>query len=108
MVVGSLVREDCSVPSKARHGVITKVTKIPLSKNSQWEQELRRWEQYQDKKQSAHGFRSCNSECFVIRPGYVASVRWQNNPQDLSVHVFYQENKTSTYNHGSNGIEIVG
>ena len=108
MVVGRLVREDCSVPSKARHGVITKVTKIPLSKNSQWEREYRTWVQYQDKIESTHGHRGCDSECFVIRPGYVVSVRWQNDPQDQSVHVFYQDNKSSTYNHGSNGIEIVG
>ena len=46
VVIGSLVREDCSIESKARMGTVVKVTDLVLHQNSQWKHEVDRWMSY--------------------------------------------------------------
>ena len=98
VVLGALVREECSIKSKARLGTVVKVSDIVLGKDSQWESELRRWK---DINSDIHG-------CYIIRPGKVASVRWQSDPTKLTVHIFYNDCEgQSQFNYHSNSIEVV-
>ena len=105
VVEGRLVKEDCSVESKSRVGTIVKVTDLVLHKNSQWEQEVARWRENCIK----YGNKNPDMDmCYIIRPGKVASVRWQDDPSKLSVHVFYDDCKGhSHFSYGSNGVELV-
>ena len=102
---GTLVREDCSVESKARMGTIVRVTDIVLNKNSPWKQEVERWISYNNK--NGNHTPDMNM-CHIIRPGKVVSVRWQDDPTKLSVHVFYDDCKgRSFYSYGSNSVEVI-
>ena len=102
---GSLVREDCSVESKSRVGTIVKVTDIVLHENSQWESEVARWVSYNN---NNGNHKPDMNMCYVIRPGKVASVRWQDDPTKISVHVFYADcGGRSFYSYGSNSVEVV-
>ena len=102
---GFLVKEHGSSESKPRMGTIVKATKLVLSKSSQWQKEVERWIGY--KARNGNQDPDMNL-CWVIRPGTVASVRWQDDPTKLSVHVFYDDcNGQSFYSHGSNGVEVI-
>ena len=107
MVVGQLVKEDCSVESKSRMGTIVKATEIVLSDNSLWKEELRRWK---DLLTRIHGA-DCVPDmpgCPIIRPGYVVSVRWQHDPASQTVHVFYNDcGGRSSINHDTNSVEVI-
>ena len=100
MVVGQLVREDCSDESKAPLGTIVKVTELILHRDSQWKVEVERWKSYNTK---------CDQTmCSVIRPGKVASVRWQNDPKKLTVHIFYDDcGGRSSINLSTNSVSLV-
>mgnify|MGYP001294898932 CR=1 FL=1 len=104
VVKGSLVKEDCSIESKSRMGTIVKVTDIVLHENSPWKQEVERWISYNSK----NGQQPDMNMCHVIRPGKVVSVRWQSDPTNLTIHVFYNDGGSrSFYSYGSNGIEVI-
>ena len=105
VVCGTLVKEDCSVESKARLGTVVKVTPVQLHKNSQWKHEIDRWISYNNK----NGNHTPDmGMCHIIRPGRVVSVKWQDDPTKFSVHVFYDDSpQRSFYSYGSNGIEVV-
>ena len=104
--LGALVKEDCSVESSARMGTIVRVTDIVLHENSAWKRDVERWVSYQNRVYD-RGDPDMNM-CHVIRPGKVASVRWQSNPKDVTVHVFYDDcDGRAFYSYGSNGVEIV-
>ena len=106
VVAGNLVKEDCSVESKSRMGTIVKVSDIILHENSQWKYEVERWISYNNQ---GGTYTPDMNMCWIIRPGKVASVRWQDDPKKLSVHVFYDDcNGRSFYSYGSNGVEVVG
>mgnify|MGYP001334316173 CR=1 FL=1 len=105
--LGALVKEDCSVESSARIGTIVRVTDIVLHENSTWKREVERWLSYQNQRDDDRGDPDMNM-CHIIRPGKVASVRWQSNPKDVTVHVFYDDGAgRAFYSYGSNGEEIV-
>ncbi len=102
VTAGALVKEHCSIESKARMGTIVKVTRIQLHTNSQWESEVKRWTN------ANPGSARPMTECYVVRPGQVASVRWQDDPTSLTVHIFYDDCVgESFYSYGSNSVEIV-
>lgn len=105
VVAGTLVREDCSSESQSRIGTIVKVTDIILHEDSQWKYEVERWISYNNN----NGNEEPNMNmCYIIRPGKVASVRWQDDPTKVSVHVFYDDCKGSSFfSYGSNSVEIV-
>ena len=106
VVPGRLVKEDCSIESKARMGTIVKVTDIVLHKDSQWKQEVERWISYNNNNGNKEPDMNM---CHIIRPGKVASVRWQDDPTKLTVHVFYDDvsHGRSFYSYGSNSVEVV-
>ena len=101
--LGSLVREDASPESKPRLGTITKITDIVMGDRSTWASEVERWKTAYAA-QRAVGMDTCN----IIRPGKVASVRWQSDPTIVTVHVFYDDaNGRSSWSHGSNQVEVL-
>ncbi len=105
VTLGSLVKEDCSIASKARVGTVVKVTTIPLHNDYQWRSEVERWVSYNNR---AGNEQPDMNMCYVIRPGKVATVRWQNDSTDRSVHIFYDDcNGHSFYSYGSNGVEVL-
>ena len=106
VAVGSLIREDCSVKSKARMGTIVKTTRLILSNDSRWKEELERWVGYA----TANGNQEPDmTMCLLVRPGTVANVRWQHDPNKVTVHVFYDDCKgQANINCGTNTIEVVG
>jgi len=87
MVVGHLVREDCSSSEEAhaRIGTIVKVTRYELSKDSSYSQII------------ASGT-AMPDQYSTIRPGHIISVRWQHDPTKLTVHVFYDGIEGSVIN----------
>ena len=92
MVVGQLVKEDCSTPDKARLGTVVKATRYELGKNSQYS--------------SIAG--EPPEPWSVIRPGHVISVRWQDEITSLTTHVFYDGIKESVIDlMGGNSIVVV-
>ncbi len=105
VVAGALVKEDCSSESQSRIGTIVRVSDIVLHENSQWEHEVKRWISYNN----GNGNREPDMNmCYVIRPGKVASVRWQDDPTKVSIHVFYDDCKgLSFFSHGSNSVEVL-
>ena len=97
VAVGDLAREDCSQPAMARMGTIIKVTSLVLHKEHSWEREL----------QSAK-FRGTLEVDHIIRPGKVASVRWQDDPSRVSIHVFYDDcPHAASINYNSNKVSLV-
>ncbi len=102
VVVGKLVKENCSSESKGRLGTIVRVSEIVLSKHSHWEEDVAHWK-----------IHHANSDddmpaCHIVRPGKVASVRWQDKPDSLTIHVFYDDARgLSSYSYGSNSVEVV-
>ena len=106
VALGALVREDCSVPSKARMGTIVKITPLVLSKCG-----LRTAEAdiEQAKKRCTDLGREYDPrDNLVIRPGKVFSVRWQDDPSRVTVHVAYDDcNGRALINIGTNQVEVV-
>ena len=105
--LGSLVREDASPESKPRLGTITKITDIVMGDRSTWASEVERWK-------TAYAVHAPKGEepaldtCNIIRPGKVASVRWQSDPTIVTIHVFYDDaNGRSSWSHGSNQVEVL-
>ena len=93
MELGCLVREGSSNPDKARLGTIVKATRYELGKNSSYS--------------SIAG--EPPEPWSVIRPGYVISVRWQDEITSLTTHVFYDGIKESVIDlMGGNSIAVVG
>ena len=95
MVIGQLVKEDCSSPDKVRVGTVVKVTRYELSKDSNY-------------------FRLAGPESefpyadSLIRPGHVVSVRWQDDHTKLTAHVFYEGIRESVINlMGGNAVMVV-
>jgi hypothetical protein len=82
MVIGQLVKEDCSNPDKCRLGTMVKVTKYNLASNSDWHKRSGENDSVDD----------------YIRSGHVVSVRWQDNPTKLTTHVFYDGIEGSVMN----------
>ena len=83
VVLGALVKEDCSVESKARMGTIVKVTDLVLSNAGLKQAEV---DIEQAKKRHAELNREYDPESnSVIRPGKVFSVRWQHDPTKITV-----------------------
>ena len=104
VVSGRLVKEDCSNEAKARMGTIVKVSDIIMHENSPWQVEVDKWKSY-----NSHSGEPNMAMCSIIRPGKVASVRWQDDPTKLTVHVFYNDCKgNSNWSYGSNSVEVVG
>ena len=106
VVLGALVREECTVESKARMGTIIKVTPLVLSKCG-----LRTAEAdiEQAKRRCADLGREYDPrDNFVIRPGKVFSVRWQDDPAKVTVHVAYDDcDGAALINIGTNTVEVV-
>lgn len=95
MVLGQLVKEDCSAPDNARVGTIVKITKYELGKDSNYFRLCGPVDEYPD-------------QFSMIRPGHVVSVRWQNDHTRLTTHVFYDDIEESIVNiNGSNTIVVV-
>ena len=102
---GKLVKEECSVDSKARMGTIVKVTDIVLHKSSQWENEVARWVSYNNNNGNS---KPDMNMCHIIRPGKVASVRWQDDPSRVTIHVFYSDCSGQSHcSFGSNTVTVV-
>jgi len=86
-------------------GTIVKVTDIVLHEDSPWKREVERWVSYNNNNGNKD---PCMEMCFIIRPGKVASVRWQDDPTKLTVHVFYNDCKgRSHFSYGSNAVEVL-
>ena len=106
VVLGALVKEDCSVESKSRMGTIVKVTPLVLSNMGLKQVEA-------DIEQAKKRYAELNREYdptdnHVIRPGKVFSVRWQDDPTKVTVHVAYDDcNGTALINLGTNTVEVV-
>ncbi len=94
--LGQLVREDCSSEKHARMGTIVKVTDLALHTDDSWEKDYKRW------KEVGSGY-----ECSIIRPGKVVSVRWQNDVNKVTLHVFYGDDKQAQINMGTNEVQVV-
>tara|TARA_Y100000592_G_scaffold101037_1_gene184854 strand:+ start:67690 stop:68016 length:327 start_codon:yes stop_codon:yes gene_type:complete len=106
VVLGALVREDCSVPAQSRVGTIVKVTPLVLS-NAGLKQAKADIEQAQ-KRCVAQGKKYDPLDNFVIRPGKVFSVRWQDDPTRLTVHVAYDDcDGRALINPETNQVEVV-
>tara|TARA_A100001011_G_scaffold377652_1_gene441570 strand:+ start:16 stop:351 length:336 start_codon:yes stop_codon:yes gene_type:complete len=104
--LGSLVREDASPESKPRLGTITKITDIVMSDRSTWATEVERWKSAWT--HAPKGEAPDMTNCYIIRPGKVASVRWQADPTTETVHVFYDDALgRSNWSHGSNQVEVL-
>jgi len=104
VTVGSLVKEECSVPTRARMGTITKVTDIVLHETSCWKERVDEWVRWCTNANTEPDMNMCP----IVRPGKVASVRWQDDPTNLTVHVFYGDSGGRSYfSYGSNAIELV-
>ena len=106
VVLGALVREDCSAPSKARMGTIVKVTELVLSHIGLKQAEA-------DIEQAKKRHVDLNKKYdpldnFVIRPGKVFSVRWQDDPTKVTVHVAYDDcDGRALINIGTNQVDVV-
>ena len=106
VVLGALVKEDCSVESKARMGTIVKVTELVLS-NAALKQadadikQAKKWHVDQNREYDPES----NS---VIRPGKVFSVRWQHDPTKITVHVAYDDcGGKASINLGTNQVKVI-
>ena len=106
VVLGALVREDCSDDFKARMGTIIKVTELTLSTAGLKEAES---QVAHSKKWHADRNNEWNPEFVsVIRPGKVFSVRWQYDPTKVTIHVAYDDsNGRAAINLGTNQVEVV-
>lgn len=106
MIIGALVREECSLPSKARVGTVVKVTPLILSYDGLQQAEA----DIENAKANCarHGRDYDPTRNYVIRPGKVFSVRWQDDPTRVTVHVAYDDcNGAVTINLGCNPVELV-
>ena len=106
VVLGALVREDCSPESKARVGTIVKVTPLTLSKAGLQAAKI---DIEKIKKRYDDTGREYNSaDCDIIRPGRVFSVRWQDDPTKITIHVAYDDCVgAATINIGTNSVCVV-
>ena len=106
VVLGALVKEDCSVESKARMGTIVKVTELVLSNAGlrQAEADIERSKKWHTDNDREY----CPSHNESIRSGKVFSVRWQDDPTKVTVHVAYDDcNGKALINIGTNTVEVV-
>ena len=106
VVLGALVREDCSNEFKARMGTIVKVTELTLSAAGLKQAEA---EVAHSKKWHTDQNREWNPELIsTIRPGKVFSVRWQHDPTRVTVHVAYDDcGGKASINLGTNQVKVV-
>lgn len=106
VVVGALVKEESSEAAKARVGAIVKVTPLILSNTAlkQYALDVERSKQrLADMKRE---YDPVNS--YYIRSGKVFSVRWQDEPTKVTVHVAYDDcNGHALINIGSNAVSVV-
>ena len=106
VAVGSLVKEHCSVDSKQRMGTVVKVSPLILSTmglNQAKEDIERAKERYTGLNRE---YDPMNNQ--LIRPGKVFSVRWQDDPTKLTIHVVYDDcNGQAMINLGSNMVQVV-
>ena len=108
VVLGALVKEDSSHlnESKARMGTIVKVTPLVLS-NMGLKQAAADVEHIKKRYAEAETEYDPMSNQ-VIRPGKVFSVRWQNDPTKVTIHVAYDDcNGEAMINIGSNTVKVV-
>ncbi len=104
VVVGALVREDCE--SLHRLGTIIKVTPLTLSREGikSSERETKRMKGYL----AEQGREYDPMTNLSIRAGKVFSVRWQNEPTKVTVHVAYDDcDGEAIINLGSNSVEVI-
>jgi len=106
VALGALVREDCSIESKARMGTIVKVTPLVLS--SCGLQAAKIDIENVKKRYEAAGKVYNPTDHHFIRPGKVFSVRWQDDPTKVTIHVAYDDcGGKANINLGSNSVELV-
>ncbi len=108
VVLGALVREDSSHldESKARMGTIVKVTPLVLS-NMGLKQAAADVE-HAKKRHAEIEIEYDPMSNQVIRSGKVFSVRWQNDPTKITIHVAYDDcDGQSMINIGSNAVKVV-
>ena len=106
VVLGALVREDCNAGLKARMGTIVKVTPLVLSKAglSEAQKEIEHSKEWHVKQ----GHEWDPESISIIRPGKVFSVRWQDDPTKITVHVAYDDCRgKAMINLGTNQVEVV-
>ncbi len=108
VVLGALVKEECGHPDnpKARMGTVIKVTPLKLS-NMGLQQAQK--EIFDSKRRLADLGREYDPmSSLTIRPGNVFSVRWQDDPTKVTVHVAYDDcNGVAVINLGTNTVEVV-
>lgn len=106
VALGALVKEETTEHSKARVGTIVKVTPLILS-NMALKQAQVDIENY--KKRHAELDKEYDpTDNYVIRPGKVFSVRWQDDPTKVTIHVAYDDCKgKALINLGTEGVEVV-
>ena len=106
VAIGALVKEECSVESKTRVGSIVKVTPLILSNIAQKHihHDIERLKQ----RHATTGREYDPMDNDMIRPGKVFSVRWQDDPTRVTVHVVYDDcDGRALINIGSNAVEVV-
>jgi len=104
--LGMLVKEFGIEHRKPRMGTIVKVSPIVLSKDGIQvsEQELKNLKSRTE--QAGHKYDPQDS--LAIREGNVFSVRWQDDPMSVTIHVAYNDcNGFASVNLGSNQVEVV-
>ena len=104
--LGMLVKELGIEHRKSRVGTVVKVSPIALSKHGSQmsEQEL---ESLKYRREQS-GYKYDPQDSLTIREGNVFSVRWQDNPNSVTIHVAYNDcNGFASINLGSNQVEVV-
>ena len=100
--VGTLVREHCHPESPTRLGTIVKVTQLELTDAGK--AEILHHQTHMSDLNRTYDPDTCD----IIRPGKVFSVRWQDNPAKITVHVVYDDCKgLAIINLGSNSVEVI-
>jgi Rieske Fe-S protein len=106
VALGALVKEETTEHSKARVGTIVKVTPLVLSNMA-----LKQVDEIikHTKKRYAELDKEYDpTDDYVIRPGKVFSVRWQDDPTKVTIHVAYDDCKgKALINLGTEGVEVV-
>tara|TARA_R100001510_G_scaffold55978_1_gene60718 strand:+ start:2319 stop:2651 length:333 start_codon:yes stop_codon:yes gene_type:complete len=106
VVLGALVKEDCSIEAKARVGTIVKVTPLVLSHDGL--KQAKADIEHAKKMHFRHGKEYDPTSNFVIRPGCVFSVRWQHDPSAITVHIAYDDCQgQALINLGTNSVRVV-
>ena len=106
VVLGALVKEDCTDYSKARVGTIVKGTPLILSNMAlkQVQYDIERSKKYHADQNREYD----PLDNTMIRSGKVFSVRWQDEPTKVTVHVAYDDcNGQALINIGANAVKVV-